>query len=344
MTQTLAITRPDDWHIHLRDGEHLVQTVTDCSRYLGRALVMPNLVPPVTTTIEAIAYYDRIKQHIPIDSHFAPMMTLYLTDSTTKNEIIKAKKTNRIIGCKLYPQGVTTNAEAGVDQIEALYPIFEEMAEQNLVLNIHGETSDSAADIFYRETLFIEQTLAPICKQFPQLRIVLEHISTKAAVEFVESHNANLAATITPHHLLFNRNDLLSGGIKPHYYCLPILKKQEDQKALINAAISGNPKFFMGTDSAPHAKNKKESACGCAGIYSAHASVEFYAHVFDKHDALDKLEAFTSHFGADFYQLPRNHNKITLIKQDWTVPSSLTYADNELIPLWAGQTLNWKVK
>lgn len=343
MTNTLTITRPDDWHIHLRDDEHLTQTVADCSRYLGRALVMPNLVPPVTTTAKAIAYCNRIKQHIPKNSPFNPLMTLYLTDTTTKDDIIKAKQSNLIIGCKLYPHGVTTNSDAGIHQIEALYPIFDEMIKQNLVLNIHGEVSQPDVDIFHREALFIEQTLAPICKQFPQLRIVLEHISTKVAVEFVESHNANLAATITPHHLLFNRNDLLSGGIKPHYYCLPILKKQEDQKALINAAISGNPKFFMGTDSAPHAKDKKESACGCAGIYSAHASLELYADIFEQYNALDKLEAFTSHFGADFYQLAPNQDKIKLIKQDWTVPSYLEYDTNQLIPLGAGQTLNWKV-
>ena len=343
MTNSLTITRPDDWHIHLRDNIHLNKTVKDASRYLNRALVMPNLVPPVTTTEDAINYQQRIKQHIPENSSFQPMMTLYLTESTTEEEINKAKQSGLIIGCKLYPHGVTTNSEAGINSIEALYPIFEAMSQQNLVLNIHGEVSSPATDIFYRETLFIEQTLKPICKKFPDLRIVLEHISTKTAVDFILTQNDNIAATITPHHLLFNRNDLLSGGIKPHYYCLPILKKHEDQQALIHAATSGNPKFFMGTDSAPHAKNKKESACGCAGIYSAHASVEFYALVFEQHNALDKLENFTSHFGADFYQLPRNHDKITLIKENWTVPTSLDYGDNELIPLWAGFTLNWKV-
>jgi len=342
--ESFSLLKPDDWHIHLRDNEYLLQTVKDASRYLSRAIIMPNLKPPVTTVAKAKAYHDRITKHIPANKHFKPLMTLYLTENTTHEDIINAAKSSFIVSCKLYPAGVTTNSQSGVSDISILYPVFEAMQDNQLILNIHGECSHPSTDIFAREARFIEDTLVPLCKQFPKLRIVLEHVSTRIGVEFVLAQDANVAATITPQHLLFNRNDLLSGGIKPHLYCLPILKKQTDQEAIIKAAISGNPKIFMGTDSAPHAKTNKETACGCAGVYSAHASIEIYTGIFERYDSLDKLEAFTSINGANFYQLPLNKDKIELVKSPWKVPDVFSFGKEQLVPLYAGKTLNWQVK
>ncbi|MAZ39775.1 MAG: dihydroorotase [Legionellales bacterium] len=341
---TLEIIRPDDWHIHLRDEYFLPRTVHDASRYLGRALVMPNLIPPITTISAAEKYRKRILNAISENSTFNPCMTLYLTNETTIDTILAIKNVSHVLSCKLYPAGVTTNSAHGVSNIKKVYPIFEAMETENIVLNIHGESHTHDVDIFDKESNFIEETLFPICQHFPSLRIVLEHISTKNAVDFVLSQNQHVAATITPQHLLFNRNDLLSGGIKPHLYCLPILKRKSDQYALIAAAISGNPKFFMGTDSAPHSQLKKESSCGCAGVYSAHASIEIYAEIFEQHRALSKLEAFTSIFGANFYQLPVNDSKIKLIKSAWIMPAKLTFGNERLIPLQANKTINWKVE
>lgn len=343
MKNALTLTRPDDWHTHLRDGQFLSRTVHDASRYLGRLLAMPNLIPPLTEVTMISAYRQAVLRHIPHGSALQPFFTLYLTDKTTRADIQAAKQSNIILGCKLYPAGVTTNAGAGVKHITALYPIFAELERQGLVLNLHGEISDPHADIFDRETLFIEQILMPLLQAFPGLKVVLEHISTQTAVDFIHSQTQQIAATITPQHLLFNRNDLLSDGIKPHRYCLPILKRHSDQVALLKAATSGSPRFFMGTDSAPHCQSQKESACGCAGIYSAHASIELYAQIFEAQAALDKLEAFTSFYGADFYGLPRNQDKITLQKQAWLVPPTLPYGDNALIPLAAGQMLDWQL-
>ncbi|MGH1469734.1 MAG: dihydroorotase [Cellvibrionaceae bacterium] len=343
MTSQLTITQPDDWHIHLRDGEALSTTVKDVSRYFGRAIIMPNLVPPVTTAEQALAYQHRIDAVIPAGRNFKPLMVLYLTDKTTPDEIAKAKKAG-VVACKLYPAGATTNSDAGVTNIANTYPALEAMEKANMLLLIHGEVTDAEIDIFDREEVFIQRTLKNLTEKFPQLKIVLEHISTEEAVNFVLDANENVAATITAHHLLFNRNALLAGGLRPHYYCLPILKSNRHQQALIKAAVSGNPKFFLGTDSAPHATDKKENACGCAGCYTSHASLEMYAEVFEKENALDKLEDFASHFGPDFYGLSRNTSTITLTKNTWTIPDSISLGQYHMTPLLAGETLNWTVK
>lgn len=341
--QTLTLRRPDDFHLHLRDGNFLQRTVHDVSKQFARALVMPNLENPVTDVEIAQQYRQRIISAIPHKNIFTPLMTLYLTDNTDESTIIRAKKSEIIFACKLYPAGVTTHSTAGVQDIKKLYPVFQVMQSEGLVLCIHGETLAASVDIFDREKIFIEKELIPLIDSFPHLRIVLEHISTEFAVNFVKQAPANVAATITPHHLLINRNDLLADGIKPHYYCKPIVKAAHDQQALIAAAISGDPKFFLGTDSAPHAKSKKESDCGCAGIYSSHAALELYAHVFETHNHLHRLESFTSEFGADFYHLPRNTSTITLHREAWEIPARLPYGDDILIPFYASQTLNWKV-
>ncbi|MGI1678482.1 MAG: dihydroorotase [Cellvibrionaceae bacterium] len=343
MTSQLTITQPDDWHIHLRDGEALATTVQDVSRYYGRAIIMPNLVPPVTTAEQALAYQQRIEAAIPKGKNFKPLMVLYLTDKTTPEEIAKAKKAG-VVACKLYPAGATTNSDAGVTDIVNTYPALEAMDKANMLLLVHGEVTDAEIDIFDREDVFIERTLKPLTKKFPNLKIVLEHISTEQAVNFVLEANKNIAATITAHHLLFNRNALLAGGLRPHYYCLPILKSNRHQQALIKAAISGSPKFFLGTDSAPHATNKKEIACGCAGCYTSHASLEMYAEVFEKENALDKLEDFASHFGPDFYGLPRNSGSVILEKSEWTIPESVSLGQQQMTPLLAGEKLGWIVK
>ncbi len=339
----LTITRPDDWHLHLRDNEYLNQTVPASARYFGRAIVMPNLVPPVTTMDDAIAYKSRIIKAIPTTSAFKPLMTLYLTDNTTPVDIQNAVDSGEVVACKLYPAGATTNSDSGVTNISNMTPTLEKMAELGLPLLIHGEVTTDDVDIFDREKVFIDSTLRPLVENIPSLKIVLEHITTRQAVEFVTEAPARIGATITPHHLQYNRNHMLVGGIRPHLFCLPILKRNEHQLALQQAAISGNPKFFLGTDSAPHAQGKKEAACGCAGCYSAFAAIELYAETFEELGALDKLEGFASHFGPDFYGLPRNNDTITLVKSEWQAPETLPFGDTDVIPLRAGTMLRWKV-
>ena len=340
----LTITRPDDWHVHLRDGAALQHTCADMARYFGRVIVMPNLSPPVTTVAAAAAYRDRILESMAgLPRQFQPLMTLYLTDRTDAAEIQLAAAADFLHAVKLYPAGATTNSEAGVAELDRLFPTLAAMEEADLPLLVHGEVTDYGVDIFDREKVFIDRHLAPIAKRFPGLRIVLEHITTRDAVAFVREAPANVAATITPHHLLYNRNNMLVGGIKPHYYCLPVLKRNIHQVELMEAATSGNPKFFLGTDSAPHSTPNKETSCGCAGIYSAHAAIELYTEVFERLDALEMLENFASHFGADFYHLPRNTDTITLQKQDWQVPSQLPLGEDTLTPLRAGGTLSWRV-
>lgn len=343
MPQTLTLTRPDDWHLHLRDGSALPRTVNDAARYLGRAIVMPNLVPPVTNAEQALAYRERIQAVLPPGSAFDALMVLYLTDNTSPDDIHRAHEAG-VVACKLYPAGATTNSDSGVTQLRNIYPALEAMQTVGMPLLLHGEVTDADIDIFDREKVFLERHLIPLTEQFPALRIVLEHITTQDAAEFVSTAGDSVAATITAHHLLYNRNHMLVGGIRPHYYCLPILKRNNHQAALIAAATSGNPKFFLGTDSAPHARDKKESACGCAGSYTAHAALELYAQVFEEAGALDRLEGFASHFGPDFYRLPRNKDQITLVKRPWVVPEQLALDDQStLIPMAAGETLSWQV-
>lgn len=338
--QTLTLIAPDDWHIHLRDGESLVRTVPDAASQFRRAIVMPNLVPPVLNAEQALGYKARIMAAKPEGAEFEPLMVLYLTDNTSSADI-KAAKAAGVVACKLYPAGATTNSDSGVTNIENLYPVLETMAEEGIKLLIHGEVTDNHIDIFDREAVFIERTLAPLLARVPDLKVVLEHITTKDAAEFVADASANLAATITAHHLLFNRNHMLAGGIRPHFYCLPILKRNIHQQALIKAATSGSAKFFLGTDSAPHATHKKEAACGCAGSYTANAALALYAMAFEEAGALDKLEGFASLYGPDFYGLPRNTATVTLIKKPWQQPMSLPYGDSHLTPLLAGETLQW---
>lgn len=339
--KTLIINRPDDWHVHLRDGDQLQHTVPATSKHFARALVMPNLKPALTTLPAIEDYRNRILDATPKDDAFTPYMTFYLNESVQAEELARAAHASYILGGKLYPAGATTNSEAGAKSLKALYPLFEVMQQNNLVLQVHGEVTHS--DIFDREALFIEEYLRPMCKAFPKLRIVLEHISTKAAVDFVTESAATVAATITPHHLLYNRNKLLAGGIRPHYYCLPILKHENDQRALQDAATSGNPKFFAGTDSAPHATNTKENACGCAGIYSAPYAVALYAQLFDERDQLDKLNPFLSQYGAKFYELPVNEEELELCKVSQVVPDSLPFGQHRVIPMAAGETLSWSI-
>ncbi len=341
--QEITLTRPDDWHIHLRSGSALKNTVKDVAHQFSRAIVMPNLLPPVTNVALANQYRQQIIKHIPDGTDFTPLMTLYLTDKTRAEDIQQAMQTDYIKACKYYPAGATTNSDLGLSQIENAYPVFEAMQKQGMPLLIHGEVTDSDIDIFDREKVFIDRCLRQLVKQFPNLKIVLEHITTADAVDFVMSCGDNVAATITAHHLLNNRNDMLVGGIRPHLYCLPILKRQQHQKALLKAATSGSPKFFLGTDSAPHAKGKKEIACGCAGCYTANAAIELYAEAFDFMNALDKLEAFACFHGPDFYGLSRNKSKITLMKQPWEMPSQLDLGDDVVIPYRAGEEMSWKL-
>jgi len=341
--QEITIIQPDDWHCHFRDGEFLLRTVSDCAQRFKRSVIMPNLVPPVTSLGMAENYLARIKKNISAGKLFEPLMTLYLTDKTAASEIFAAKKSGLVVAAKLYPAGATTNSDSGVTNIKHIYPALEAMQECGLILCVHGEVVGDV-DIFEREGLFIDRILTTLIRDFPKLKIVLEHISTQKAVEFVKAAQENVGATITAHHLLLNRNDLLAGGLKPHHYCLPILKTREDQKALVEAAISDNPKFFLGTDSAPHTKNKKESACGCAGIYSSNNALEIYAEIFERNNALDKLENFASVFGAQFYGLPINQNTITLIKKTWRVPKELSFGNEVVVPLMAGEELSWQIK
>ena len=339
----ITLTRPDDWHIHFRDDEALGLTVPHTARHMGRAVVMPNLKPPVTTAKAAEAYAQRILAHKPAGSRFEPLMTLYLTDHTTKEEIHRAADSGVVHGVKVYPAGATTNSDSGVTDIRALYPVFETMAKRGLKLLVHGEVTDPDVDIFDRESAFLDTYLDDIVQSFPSLRVVLEHITTQEAVRFVEDGPDNLAATITPQHLLFNRNDMLVGGIRPHYYCLPILKRSADQQALIGAATGGHPRFFLGTDSAPHTTASKETGCGCAGCYTGFAAIEMYAMAFDEVDALDKLEAFASFHGPDFYGLPRNTATLELEKRGWEVPGHYMMGSERLTPLMAEETLTWQV-
>jgi len=338
---SLAITRPDDWHIHLRDGAALTTTVPHAARLFGRAIVMPNLRHPVTTVLDAIAYRERIMAAVPPGSTFQPLMTLYLTDRTTPAEIALAKESGAVTAVKLYPAGATTNSDSGVTDLEHCYHTLEAMEKHDIPLLIHGEVTDADIDIFDRERVFLERHLMPITQRFPGLRIVLEHITTCDAVQFVEGASPKVAATITAHHLLLERNAMLAGGIRPHLYCLPILKRETHRQALVAAATSGNPKYFLGTDSAPHARPTKETACGCAGIYTAHAAVELYAEVFDRAGALDKLEAFASFHGPDHYKLPRNTDRITLTRGAWTVPGTFAFDGDALVPFRAGAAVEW---
>jgi dihydroorotase len=342
--QQLILTRPDDWHLHLRDGALMQAVVQDTARQFARAIVMPNLRPPVTTTAQAQDYRARIIAALPAGAKFEPLMTLYLTDNTTAEEIKRAKQSGIVHAVKLYPAGATTNSDAGVTDIRKAYPALEEMQRCGMPLLVHGEVTDKDVDVFDREAVFIERVMIPLLRDLPQLRVVFEHITTQDAVQFVLSAQAHIAATITVHHLLYNRNAMFSGGLRPHYYCLPVLKREVHREALGKAAISGNPKFFLGTDSAPHAQHTKETACGCAGCYTAHAAIELYAEVFEQLNALDKLEGFASFYGADYYHLPRNTAKITLHKESWRVPDSLPFAEYKLVPLRAGENVTWKLK
>lgn len=341
--QKLTIRRPDDWHIHLRDGEALIYIVPHAVAQFGRAIVMPNLKPPVATLQQAADYRNRILDMVSSGSDFTPLMTLYLTDHTTVNQIRRAKVSGIVHAVKFYPAGATTNSDAGVTNIEKAYDVLGEMERYGLPLLVHGEVTDPRIDIFDRERVFIETVLAPILERFPELKVVMEHITTKDAVEFIKSAGPKVAATVTAHHLLYNRNAIFQGGIRPHWYCLPVLKREEHREALLQAVISGNPKFFLGSDSASHAKLTKEAACGCAGCYTAYAAIELYTEAFDLVGALDKLEDFASSFGADFYGLPRNEDTITLVREEWVVPDSFSYIkDDVLIPLRAGETIQWK--
>ncbi len=337
--KTVTINRPDDWHIHLRDGDQLLHTVPATAQHFARALVMPNLKPALTTLPEIEHYRNRIISAIPNNLSFNPYMTFYLNESVRAEELQQAASIPYILGAKLYPAGATTNSEAGAKSLNDLYSLFEVLQNNNLVLQIDGEVTHS--DIFEREALFIEEYLQPIAANFPKLRMVLEHISTKAAVDYVTQAPETIAATITPHHLLYNRNKLLAGGIRPHYYCLPILKHERDQKALQIAASSGNPKFFAGTDSAPHAINTKENSCGCAGIYSAPFALALYTQIFDELNHLEKLNNFISRFGADFYQLPINKEKIELIKSPQSIPNLLPLGSNQVVPIAASEIIQW---
>lgn len=339
----LTITRPDDWHLHVRDGELLKDIVPFTARQFSRAIIMPNLTPPIITTEQAIAYRQRILAALPDKHSFTPLMTLYLTDNTPAEEISLARQSGHIYAVKLYPAGATTNSDAGVTDIKKCYPALEALQKNNMPLLVHGEVTSSDVDVFDREKAFIDTVLAPTRKAFPELKIVFEHITTKDAVDFVLGEDQHTAATITPQHLLYNRNAIFKGGIRPHYYCLPVLKREEHRQALVAAAISANPKFFLGTDSAPHAQDRKETGCGCAGIFSAPLAIELYARAFDENNALDKLEAFASYYGADFYGLPRNTGTITLEKSEWTVPESYPLGKGKIVPLHAGEVETWKL-
>ena len=343
MTKTLTITRPDDWHIHLRDNAILGTVVPVTARVFARAIVMPNLQPPVITPLDAKDYYRRIQAVIPADSSFEPLMTLYLTDHTTPEMIHEAATQGLVKACKLYPANATTNSAQGVTNLAALHDTFEAMADSGLLLLVHGEVTAGDIDIFDREKAFIDQQLVPIVTKYPQLKVVFEHITTSDAVEFVLAGGPNVAATMTPQHLMYNRNHLLVGGIKPHNYCLPILKRNTHQQALQAAVVGGSPKFFLGTDSAPHLQHTKENACGCAGCYSAPAALELYAEIFDQLGILDKLQAFASFNGPDFYGLPRNTNTITLVRKPWQVPATVSVAGQPMVPFYAGETLQWQV-
>ena len=340
---TLTITRPDDWHLHLRDEAVLASVLPHTARQFARAIVMPNLKPPITTTAQALAYRDRILAALPSGMTFEPLMTLYLTNSTTPDEIRRAKDSGLVHAVKLYPAGATTNSDAGVTDLRACYPTLEAMQTCGMPFLVHGEVTDSAVDMFDREAAFIERVMQPLRADLPELKVVFEHITTSDAADYVRTASGSIAATITAHHLLYNRNEIFKGGIRPHYFCLPVLKRESHRAALIQAAISGNSRFFLGTDSAPHAKGAKEQACGCAGCYTASHAMELYAQAFDQSGALDKLEGFASLFGPAFYQLPVNTSTLTLERKNWVMPEQLPLADSIVVPLNAGETLAWKV-
>ncbi len=339
----VTLIRPDDWHLHLRDGAALGAVLADSARRFARAIVMPNLKPAVRTTQQALGYRERILAVLADGARFEPLMTLYLTDDTPPEEIVRARVSGHVHGVKLYPAGATTHSDEGVSRISRCFHTLEKMQELGMPLLVHGEATDPEIDVFDREKAFIEEVLSPLVARFPDLKIVLEHITTRDAVQYVEVTGPNIAATVTAHHLLMNRNALFMGGIRPHHYCLPVLKREVHREALVEAAISGNPKFFLGTDSAPHARSAKEAACGCAGIYTAHAGIELYAIAFEEAGALDRLEGFASRFGPQFYGLPPNDDSITLVREPWTVPQSLAFGDGELVPLRAGETISWKL-
>ncbi|HEX4240975.1 MAG TPA: dihydroorotase [Steroidobacteraceae bacterium] len=340
---TLTLARPDDWHVHLRDGGSLRAVAAFTARRFGRAIVMPNLKPPVTTVELARAYRDRVLESLPRGARFEPLMTLYLTDQTPPAEIDRAKTAGFVHGIKLYPAGATTHSGAGVTDIRKVYPVLERMEELGVPLLVHGETPSADVDVFDREAHYIDRSLAPAIARFARLKVVVEHITTAHAVEFVSHVREGVAATITPQHLLHNRNALFAGGIRPHYYCLPILKRERDREALVAAATGGSARFFLGTDSAPHERAAKESACGCAGMFTAHAALELYAEAFEAAGRLDRLEGFASRFGADFYGLPRHTERITLVKEPWTVPADYPFGDGTVVPYRAGEAIAWRV-
>jgi dihydroorotase len=348
VTERLTLTRPDDWHLHLRDGAPMADVLPYTARQFARAIVMPNLKPPVTTVAQAAAYRQRILAARPPDSDFEPLMTLYLTDNTTADEIRRAKESGFVHGVKLYPAGATTNSDAGVTDLARCARALEAMQDVDLPLQVHGEVTRAEVDVFDREARFIDDVLEPLRRDFPALRVVFEHITTRQAADYVRDAPGPIGATITAHHLLYNRNALFltphgRAGVRPHYYCLPVLKREPHRQALVAAATSGNPRFFLGTDSAPHPKGEKESACGCAGCFTAASALEMYATVFEAAGALDKLEAFASFHGADFYRLPRNRGTVTLAREPWTLPSELAFGDTAVVPLAAGETLPWKI-
>ncbi len=343
MVKRLTLIRPDDWHLHLRDGAMMAAVLPDTARRFARAIVMPNLQPPITTVDLAHAYRDRILAALPADMRFDPLMTLYLTDNMPVPEIAKAKNSGFVQAVKYYPAGATTHSEHGVTDLKHAYSVLAAMEKQDLPLLMHGEVIDPSVDVFDREAVFIDRHLMPLTRDFPGLRMVLEHITTRAAVEFVRQAPNTVAATITAHHLLLNRNALFEGGLQAHHYCLPLLKRETQRAALVAAATSGNPKFFLGTDSAPHPRQAKESACGCAGIYTAHAAIELYAEIFERAGALDRLEAFASFHGPDFYRLPRNRDTLTLEQQSWRVPEELHFGKDTVVPLRAGEMITWRV-
>ena len=339
----LVIRRPDDWHLHLRDGAALAAVLPFSAARFARAIVMPNLNPPVTTTASALAYRERIRAALPAGAQFEPLMTLYLTDHTPVEEIARAQAASGVLGCKLYPAGATTHSAAGVTDVRRLDAVFERMAEAGLVLQVHGEVTDPRVDVFEREPRFIDAVLGPLAERHRRLRIVFEHITTRAAVEFVLGSREGIAATVTPQHLLMNRNALFAGGLRPHHYCAPVLKAEAERLALLDAVVRGSPRLFLGTDSAPHARSAKEAACGCAGIFSAHAGIELYAEVFAAAGALERLEGFASIHGAHFYGLPRNGGTITLVPEPWEVPASYPFGTEQLVPLRAGELIAWRL-
>ena len=343
MPETITITRPDDWHVHLRDGEAMAAVVGATARQFARAIVMPNLRPPVVKVADAKAYRARILKALPKGMKFEPLMTLYLTDNTSAAEIGKAAASGFVKAVKYYPAGATTNSDSGVTDIRKCEAALEAMQAAGMPLLVHGEVTDAEVDVFDREVVFLDRTLGPLVKRFPALKIVVEHITTHEAAAFVERAPDNVAATITAHHLLMNRNAIFAGGIRPHHYCLPVLKREPHRRALMKVATSGSPKFFLGSDTAPHARNTKETTCGCAGMYTAHAALELYAEVFDGAGALDRLEGFASHHGADFYGLPRNAGKVTLEKVEWRVPEEYPFGAETVVPLRAGQAIGWRL-